>query len=97
MLRLLSALWCICGVLVFPDVFPLDGTSRSSRLYADVGDMTDEEYASLMLYFMPQDEYEQDVADAINMLLTPPEPEFDHDGFMEVYWQVMDQTYANPE
>jgi hypothetical protein len=50
-----------------------------------------------MLYFMPQDEPEQDVADAVYMLLSPPEPEFDHDGFMEDYWQIMNEMYPIPE
>lgn len=97
MRRFLSVLWCFCGVLVFPEIFPLDGSFASQHAHADVGDFTDEEYAALMLYFMPQDEPEQDVADAVYMLLSPPEPEFDHDGFMEDYWQIMNEMHPISE
>lgn len=91
MRRLLAVAWCFCGVLVFPGIFPNVGSRGSTQLRADVGDWSDEEYATFMGYYAPVS-YDQNVAAAFSMLIAPPDNSFDYDEFMWYYSEFMDTT-----
>jgi hypothetical protein len=72
------------GILVFPELFPLVGGNASARLHADVGQLTDEEYARMMQYFhaTPSDPA---IATQVSELITPPQPQVDLNAFFEFY------------
>ena len=95
MRRFMNAVECVCGVLVFFAVLRVVGSNGNLGSRAGVGGMTDEEYATLMSFYLlgPND---SDVAKRFNMLLAPPEVGFDRDEFMRYYSEFPDAPNAPP-
>lgn len=91
MRRFLAVVWCFCGVLVFPQILPTVGSNVCGELRADVGEWSNDEYATFMSYYLPV-ETDPDVAAAFNMLLVPANSSFDYDEFMWYYSDFMDTT-----